>query len=229
MDDPNSSNHLIENIEMESCVLHLIHRLSGVKKSFVMLMFYYEMGIPDKKWLDSNANRYFPDFEAKHFSIKSQFDYYVDVFYYKIFSAWDSVGHLLNVLYDLKLDKVYFKPAVECEKLKSNNKNLSDCLKKIVNDRVYMKANKLRNDITHSYLPSSPGLRVDRNEKTENKVEYPIFSIGDSNNPSVVVGLSGCITSTDFVENIKGLLNLFVKTIECIKEDNKINLAKLII
>ena len=68
--------------------------------------------------------QFYPDFEDVHYAIKMWFDYFSDTFYYKLFSAWDIIGHFLNVKYGLKIpnDKVYFSIAVN--KLKDINKNI---------------------------------------------------------------------------------------------------------
>ncbi len=73
-----------------------------------MLMFYYNLGIPDKSWdikegENGESGRYFSDFEDRHFQILEQFAFYTDVFYYKLFSALDTVGQMLVTAYHVEL------------------------------------------------------------------------------------------------------------------------------
>ena len=76
--------------------------MTDVATSYVLTMFYYGKGIPDKRWYISPGRngasiQYYPDFADVHFQIKAWFDFYSDVLYYKLFSAWDLMGHVLNV------------------------------------------------------------------------------------------------------------------------------------
>ncbi|GAJ21734.1 unnamed protein product, partial [marine sediment metagenome] len=168
--------------------------------------YYFEKGIPDDEWFISPGKQgesvqYYPHFDKKHFLIKSEFDYYADVFYYKIFSAWDTIGHLLNILYKLKIKRVGFKSAIA--KLKSANPNLFKSLKAIVDDPDFQKANKLRDDITHNYLPSTVDSGIDK--PSERKVTF---------------GVGKYTKSAEFYQNVRASLHLFVKTLECIKQQS---------
>ncbi len=79
--------------------------------SYILMMFYYEKGIPDKRWYGEEG-KIFPDFDERHFYIKRWFDFYSDTSYYKLFSAWDLMGHVLNVKYDSGVNKVDFAKAI---------------------------------------------------------------------------------------------------------------------
>jgi len=90
-----------------------------VAKSYTLLTCFFEKGIPDEEWHISPSKsgasiEYFPHFEPMHFEIKDWFDYYSDTFYYKLFSALDMVGHLLNVRHELGIEQqqVSFRRAV---------------------------------------------------------------------------------------------------------------------
>src|SRR6266508_1058489 len=106
-------------IEIRQLVWQLRYREADVTKSFVLLRYYFEKGIPDDEWHkspgeDESSIQYYPNFEEKHFVIKDWFDYYSDTFYHKLFSAWDTIGHVLNVYFALgiKPERVYFPNAV---------------------------------------------------------------------------------------------------------------------
>ncbi|NWL88673.1 hypothetical protein DMN77_13960 [Paenibacillus sp. 79R4] len=71
--------------------LLLIQRVRTLIESYILLSFYYELGIPDKK----EQRKYkdiFINFEPHHYNIKERFDYYTDIFYFKIFSCGKHLG-----------------------------------------------------------------------------------------------------------------------------------------
>jgi len=200
----NSIDAFSRSIELETWVVHLQNRIYDVWKSYVLLTYYFEMGIPDAKWHISPGKhgesvQYYPNFKEKHFKIKREFDYYVDVFYYKIFSAWDTVGHVLNVLHNLKIKKPTF--SLVAEKMKSANINLCEELNIIVKHSHFEKAKELRNNITHNYLPSSIDAGIRRESKS--KISF---------------GIGSYTTSKEFYENILNSLDLFAMTLSCIKQ-----------
>ena len=103
-------------------------------------MFHFTKGVPDDEWFISPGKngesiQYYPHFEEKDHFTKAQFDYYADIFYYKLFSAWDTVGHVLNVLYELEIDKATFNEAVK--KLKAVKPDLHAKLKPIVDSEKF--------------------------------------------------------------------------------------------
>lgn len=191
----------IETINWER---HLQSRISDVWKSYVMLLFYYDMGIPDDEWSipgEQGGIKYFPHFEKRHHEIKAQFDFYTDVFYYKIFSAWDTVGHLLFLMFSLTLEaskKPSFGLAIK--RLAENQLALHRSLKKITSNTEFIKARKFRNDITHNFQPNSLGSNVRMPDEN-------IMTFGGANyTPSMI-----------FKENVGQTLNLFAETLECVK------------
>src|SRR5574341_1251062 len=145
------------SIKIKELVWQLHYREVDVAKSFVLLCYYFEKGIPDDEWYkspgeDGSSIQYYPNFEEKHFIIKDWFDFYSDTFYYKLFSAWDTIGHVLNVYFKLgiKPEQVYFPNAVS--ELRQANVDLWKKLDDILNSPAYQKAKILRNDVTHNYL-----------------------------------------------------------------------------
>lgn len=201
----NSPNHFVDSIEIDTWTMHLSHRLADICKSYVMLMYYYNKGIPDDEWYISPGRKgesiqYFPHFEKEHFYAKDQFDYYADMFYYKIFSAWDTIGHVLNVLDDLgiKEKNVSFNLAVK--KLEEKNLNLYNNLKELKGDPNFKEAKRLRHDITHNYLPGSVGSGIKR----------------PSNN-TITYGVGSYTPSKKIKDNVIKAIGLLVKTLDYIK------------
>lgn len=192
-------------LELKRWLYEMRKRVEDTAISYFFLMFYYEKGIPDRQWYKSPGTngasvQYFPDFEEVHYSIKKWFDYFSDTLYYKLFSALDLVGHLLNVRYDLNIPKerVYFSTALK--KLKDKDKNLYKCLNDIKNSQAFEKARSIRRDITHNYLPHSAGLDVKRCGQ------------------SITIDLKEYIPSEEIVANIREALKLFAKILQCISK-----------
>jgi hypothetical protein len=183
--------------------IHLQHRIRDTWRSYVLLNFFYDMGIPDKEWSieDENGTRYFPHFDKIHYEIKDQFDFYTDVFYYKIFSAWDTLGQILCLVYQLTLQPKQ-KPsfALAMAKLKDVDRNLFDSLDQIRNDPEFIKAKEFRNNTTHNFLSNALGSDVRLPD--ENMMTFG----GRTYTPSTV-----------FKENVFQTLHLFAKSLELIK------------
>lgn len=196
-------------IEVRELVWQLHHRQVDLAKSYVLMCFYFDKGIPDEEWYKSPGDdgisiQYFPNFEKKHFIVKDWFDYYSNAFYYSLFSAWDTVGHILNVYFRLGLqpERVYFASAVS--KLQHSDLDLWRKLDDVLNSPVYQKAKSLRNDITHNYLPSSTGLGI-----TTRKSETVI---------TTSVGIRKYVTSNEIKSNAVGILNLLCECIDTLAD-----------
>jgi len=204
--DPTTAGprELFVKIETMNWERHLQSRISDVWKSYVMLLFYFDMGIPDDDWSiegEQGGIRYFPQFERRHHEIKAQFDFYTDVFYYKIFSAWDTVGQLLFLIFPLTLganEKPSF--ALALNKLKDHRLALYSELKNITNHPEFKIARKFRNDITHNFQPNSLG--SDARMPNENMMTFG----GANYTPSIA-----------FKENVVHTLDLFAKTLDSVK------------
>lgn len=143
-------------------LIHLQNRLADVFVSYIMARFYLSKGIPDEPWYISPGRRgnnieYFPNFEEVHFTRKAQYDYYVDVFYYKLFSAFDTLGHLLDTIYDLDLpsSRVYLATAVDA--LAPRDPTFHGRLKQILDSRAFREAHSFRIAITHNSPPNEAG------------------------------------------------------------------------
>lgn len=202
------------NLETPHLARHLQHRIGHIWKSYILLMFYFDMGIPDDEWSVSGEQggiKYLPNFDDKHYQIQDEFTYYADVFYYKLFSAWDTIGHILNVRYKLGIEKrPDFHKAIS--KLAQASTSLFDKLQTIINDPDYKEARELRNTITHNYLPNIIGSTV-RQIKTQSG--------------TMITGGGGSYTpSATIKENVVKALSLFAETLESVKTQNRIDNSK---
>lgn len=198
----------LTGIEIDELLWQLHYREVNIANSYVFLQYYFEKGIPDDEWRKTgdrrNSIKYFPNFKEEHFIIKNWFDYYSDTFYYQLFSAWDIIGHIMNVYFNLGIEKgkVDFSKAVS--KVKQSNYELWLKLDNILKSPPYEKARKLRNDIAHNYLPRSVGFTV------TTKITGNTKQIG--------LGIRTYVTSKEIVKNILEILELFQETIKIIIE-----------
>lgn len=197
----------VSSIEFQELVMQLHHREVDAAKSYVMLYYYYEQGIPDDEWFlspgkDGSSVQYFPHFEERHHHIKDWFDYFSDTFYYKLFSAWDTTGHILNAYFSLGIDEDWVTFSRAINMLRSVQPDLWMSLDSILESSAYKRARKLRNDITHNYLPGSAGLSLDR-KKSETA-------------ETITVGIRPYTTSREIMENADEVLLVFRATIDAL-------------
>ncbi|MFC1679036.1 Cthe_2314 family HEPN domain-containing protein [Elusimicrobiota bacterium] len=202
-----------KEIKIQGLLLELQHRLCDAGKSYVLMMFYSKQGIPDKRWHISPGSRgssveYFPDFEDRHFEIKGWFDFYADTLYYKLFSAWDIVGHILNVKCNLGLSRASFHNAV-CVAIEQNSASYTHW-SQIVTSSVFRKAKGIRHDITHNYLPSTTGMTIGLKE----------YSIGGKRKRKEYrFGMKKYLPSDEIVANLDQALDLFKITLEKVQHE----------
>jgi hypothetical protein len=154
-------------IELDGLHFEMHDRVSAAATSYVLMVFYFEQGIPDKRWRQSPGKNgssisYFPDFRPRHFRLKGWFDFYADVFYYKLFSAWDLMGHVLNVRHSLKLPLPDFVSAMEA--LGRKDPVGRKAWDPIFGSHIFRDVRQIRNKITHGYSPNTTGMSVSREE-----------------------------------------------------------------
>jgi Cthe_2314-like HEPN len=195
--------------EILTWTVHLQNRLIQTRWSYVLLMFHFNKGIPDDEWFISPGKKgqsieYYPHFEKKDHLVKAQFDYYADIFYYKLFSAWDTLGHLLNVTYELEIERASFYKAIE--KLKTVKPTLYVKLKGVMVSFDFETMREFRHNITHNHLPGHIGSSARRVSK--NLVTFG----GGSYTPSAQIK-----------DNVIKSLDLFAETLEAIKEQGAID------
>lgn len=188
-----------KTLELSGWLYEIRQRISDTARSYCFMMFYYEKGIPDERWYISPGTKgesiqYYPDFNKEHWHIKAWFDFYSDTLYYKLFSAWDLIGHALNVQYELNIYKVDFSKAIN--NLPDKDTNLHARLKNVKDSRAYQKALGIRNDITHNYLPNTAHMVVYRD------------------NHVTTIDLKEYIPSEEIVTNVREALELFTATLQ---------------
>lgn len=155
----------MRKIEVNEQFMQLQNRLADVAKSYVLMTHFYNQGIPDENWRQSPGSsgasvEYFPDFEEEHFLIKEWFDFYADTYYFKIFSFWDGIGHVLTAVYDLGISRQGVTLSRALKALRESQKEVASDWNELVQDRAFIQGRRLRNDIVHNFLPGSVGMRV---------------------------------------------------------------------
>ncbi len=134
--------------------LHLQNRIYQTRTSYVIMKFLINKGIPDERWFapgEKGGIKFYPDFEKEDYIRKAQFDYFADVYFLKLYSCLDSVGHLLNLCYDLQIAKPDFHRALN--KLTGLRPELYFELKKIKDSESFIAFKHLRHGIAHNELP----------------------------------------------------------------------------
>jgi hypothetical protein len=189
--------------------VHLQNRLIQTRWSYVLLMFHFNKGIPDDEWFISPGKKgesieYYPHFEEEDHLVKAQFDYYADSFYYKLFSAWDTLGHLLNVVYELEIERASFYKAVR--ELKTIKPDLYAKLERIIESPDFRKMREFRHSITHNHLLGHIGSTVRRVSKNH-----------------VTFGGGSYTPSAQIKDNVIKSLDLFAETLEAIKEQSALD------
>jgi len=182
--------------------IHLQNRLAQTRWSHMMSMYYFNKGIPGEEWWISPGRKgqsveYFPHFTRRDHDIKGLFHYYADVFYYKLFSAWDNLGHLLNIQYNLGLDRATFHKSVDS--LKAVNPAVHSKLRAIRDSADFKTMKQFRHSITHNEPIGEVGSPIGRRSKNE-----------------VTFGTGAYITSAQIKDNAIKSLDLFVVAIRAL-------------
>lgn len=96
------------------------------------------------------------------------FDYYVDAFYYKFFSAWDTIFHIINIQYqfDIETSKDFNRKILT--NLNSVNPVLKRQINKTNNSKAFKRSRVLRNDITHNFAPNDISSGISKKKKMGN-------------------------------------------------------------
>ncbi len=190
--------------EISNWIVHLKNRMYQTRWSWIQLNHFYNKGIPDDEWFISPGRNgesveYFPHFDDNHHGIKAQFNYFADVFYYKLFSAWDNLGHIINNMYELEIKKADFRRVVKG--LKNIRPDLFDKLNNLIDLDEFRKMLKFRNSSTHNELI---GNLTSGSTKVSDK-EYHL-------------GIGKYTTSSQIKNNADESLKLIEQAIKFIKE-----------
>ena len=195
-------NQLTTIKEINAWIMALENKWKDVARSYVMMNFYYDKGIPDEPYFISPGRKgesveYFPNFKKVHYVRKDAFDFYADVYFFKVFSAFDGLWQLFNVYFKCGLDihKVTFESL--CKRLE--DKKTADHLRIILADERYGESNKIRNAFVHRLPPQAQGPGISRKENT------------------IGFGISEYTSSKQIAETAHRLLSYCVETHEKIR------------
>ena len=206
----NDINLFMRQIEFQNWLRAFNNRIGELYLTYIMLMHFYSKGIPDEEWYISpgrngESTEYFPHFEEKHHGIKYFFDYFVSVFYYQLFSIWDSIPHLINVYYGFEINPDLKFLSKVMKKLETKNAVLYKLLFDLRQNEVYRKANKLRNDLTHNFTPTDIDSGIKRTTNENSRV--------------ISFGLGKYTRTREFKENIDQVLELLAISLKEIKNN----------
>lgn len=200
--DDNSLASIETGFNLPSWIVYFNNRINDLNRSYIFLSFYHEQGIPDSKWWiqDKGSQIFFPDFEDKHHLIKSNFDYYADVFYYKMFSAWDILGQIMNLVFKLGLGEKLVTFEKSHDGIKSINVDAYDKISLLINEIEYKKAKRIRNALAHRYSPMEISPPINKTDNDTNALTVGKYT-----------------PSTEIKDNATAMLDIFAKAIESIK------------
>jgi Cthe_2314-like HEPN len=160
-----------DDVSLSSWINYLSSRMIQTRWSWVIMMYTYKKGIPDDKYFKAGQKgglEYWPDFEKNDRLLKAQFDYFSDVFFFKFYSCLDTIGCILNIIYDLELPRQNLFLAAKKLNVRPQ---LQLKLKKIVKSPEFNAIRLLRNSITHLKAPGDIGSPV-------TKVSEGFFTVG---------------------------------------------------
>lgn len=172
-----------ENPEFINSVQHFNDKLEKIRISYYYLQYYYNL--PGSEEL---------------------FQYYVENFYIRFFSAWDFIYHLANEFYGFWVGsdgRRGFKGDV-IRRLSKTDRDLNNYLKRIEQeDSAFILARKYRNSIVHRIFPGDPSVelvRLEWNGKLRTRIKEPV-------------------SPEEFMENIKAAARLLSETLDLLEKE----------
>ncbi|TKV48327.1 hypothetical protein C1I58_06310 [Bacillus sp. PIC28] len=173
----------LRNTDMGHWENLLRNRLLSINNNYAYAMFYFGKGIPDDEWyispgLKGQSVQFFPHFKEEHYSNLYNFIYFVDTLFLKIFTVYETIGHLLYKLYQIEVDTDDWKDQISFHnaiyKLRDTNYALFKDLMKIKKSDEFKKGIRMRNDIAHNHPPYeiSSGVTIRENGASFGIGEY---------------------------------------------------------
>lgn len=197
----------IQEMELSFWLDEFNQKAFDLANSYVMLVHYYEKGIPDDEWFIKNKKggySFFPHFEEKHHAYFYWFTFYMDGYFTRFFSLIDTVYHLINIKYGFYIEpKLGFGRKVT-GKLKISDNSLCTFLEKIRSDESYKKVEMFRNDLTHNYRPT--------------QIDSGIKRVRKGDRVHISGGLGKYTTSREFITSIEDSIDLMGRMIDGIRE-----------
>lgn len=196
--------------EMKHWIDEFNNRAFDLSNVYVMLMNYYNQGIPDDEWnispgKNGESVQYFPNFKEKHYAYNYWFGFYIDSFYTKFFGLIDNIYHIFNSKYYLKVPEKYGFNKNVIEELKKKDINLANYLDNIRNNNVFREVSNFRNDIVHNYRRNQIDDRVTVENRSDGSTRY-------------IYGVGKYTTTKQFVENIEKGIEFLAKIADDIRD-----------
>lgn len=224
---------LIKSLELSPWLATLVTSWGHVMRSWVMMIFFFNKGIPDEKYVMSpgpkgESVRYFPDFKREDFDVLNDFTFYADIFVVKIFSVLDVMWQTLNVYFDCGLETSEVSDVKLLKAFKRQDKCIKRILKRIqICDSVSRKAMEQftrSNKHMESLLKSLKKDERYKRGKEWRKSTVHHWPTGSQQSPvrrqgnSTIIGIMDRTPSSETVEIAKGLVEFTIDTYEKIKE-----------
>ncbi|WP_321308932.1 Cthe_2314 family HEPN domain-containing protein [Marinifilum fragile] len=148
--DQHKKNHLFW---WDKC---LRSKLEKLQASYVYTKTHYERGIPEDEENFTNTN----------YINRTQFDFYIEVFYYYFISTRDILFQIVNIYYDFGLKErgVNYKNLIQ-EKVNKEVIDLLDKFNKNISD-----SSEIRNSITHRYPLNHDDCRTEFDDRSEDYI-----------------------------------------------------------
>jgi len=132
------------------------NRFIKSRYSFCMMMYYFNKGIPDSRWIEEDSDggvKYLPDFDADDRINKSQFTYYAEVLYIDLAGIYDRLSVIPNDLLCLMINKVDVYRLLQCAKFIKDHPGMEQCYRTSYENKDNIQFLKIRNDIIHNESP----------------------------------------------------------------------------
>ena len=123
-------------IVLNSVLQEFNNRSFDLSNNYVMLMSYYNAGIPDDEWFispgkEGQSIQYFPHFEEKHYIHHYWFGFYMESYFTRFSGMIDTVYHLINTKYNFDIEPGLGFVGKVLKKLEAVDNDLYDYLKKV--------------------------------------------------------------------------------------------------
>lgn len=196
-------------IVLNSVLLEFNNRSFDLANNYVMLMSYFNAGIPDDEWYispgrDGSSIQYFPHFEEEHHIYHYWFGFYMESYYTRFSGMIDAVYHLINIKYNFEIEPGLGFIGKILKKLEVADKDLHDYLKSVPQNPIYEKTNEFRNDLTHNFRPNQVDSGFERR-------------INSDGNEEISMTTGNYTKSSEFVRNIEESIDLLAEITEEIR------------
>lgn len=206
--------------DLKYCVQQHNNKAKSLNVTYVLLKHYYDKGIPDDEWLSwlNGGINYMPHFQPEHWYIRYWFNFFVEIYYFRIFALWDSVVGLINIFYQMHLNQGISLRKKVLEELSVQKPQLYTIFTSIKEDPLYNEASEYRNNIVHNLSPNDVIFRT--SVKYVSEADHQRFLNTDSslgnhittNRPSTILSISPSfgeyITTKKLMDNIINFTSL---------------------